>query len=71
MSALTGTGYCRTCQANRAVTKRQFPLGTHVFLTLVTCGLWGFVFALDSFVHAVEPWRCTVCGAKTRKKLFS
>jgi hypothetical protein len=60
--------FCRRC--NRCTlhvkTTRQTHFGSHLVLTIITCGFWlpvGFVLALAEIGWGfIAPWYCQVCG---------
>jgi hypothetical protein len=60
------TGFCPTCQ------RQRYAIGTtvnhllHLVLTLLTLGLWGFVW-LFLWATTLSNYRCTKCGSKVSR----
>jgi hypothetical protein len=42
--------------------KNQIHHGVHLFLTVVTGGLWLVSWLSIFFCHQLRPWRCQQCG---------
>jgi len=63
MQTLEEAGFCRHCDS-KVMVKKQ--IGTAVFgnliMTLLTCGLWIFVWVIVSASTRLTNWRCTKCG---------
>lgn len=54
--------FCRTCQGQRLARRQGVNTALHLILTILTCGLWGFVW-LGSAIR-FGGWRCAFCGSK-------
>lgn len=59
---------CAHCGRRRRFRKPKIDHPLHLFLTAVTCGLWGIVWlAVTVNWLAGTPWRCTSCGRRQRR----
>lgn len=54
--------YCPTCRCIRRVDRNAPNNLLHLALTVLTGGVWLFMWGLASLLR--EPWRCSVCGRK-------
>ncbi len=58
--------WCPQCQALRLCIRdaRRPPEGLYLILTIITCGLWLIVWALDATIIGLRqpPFRCSQCG---------
>ena len=63
------TGFCRQCNANRLISRKATSHVFHFVMTLLTFGLWLIVWGLASIRFG--GWRCSVCGAKVERRLFT
>lgn len=57
--------YCVTCQ--RQTLHRQAESVNHILhllITLFTCGLWLFIWALLEMGARSSPWVCSFCGMR-------
>lgn len=54
--------YCPTCQRN-VLGRRETPNHIlHFLITVLTCGLWIFVWGLIVLNAGGQPYRCAICG---------
>lgn len=58
-------GYCRTCEAPVLASKQKPSHVLHLLLTLITFGLWIFVWMFLTLMAAMRSYRCTTCGDAT------
>jgi hypothetical protein len=61
MANESGTGFCYVCQERTRVERKGINHVLHLLLTLVTFGLWIFVWLLTPLLR--QPWHCTRCGS--------
>lgn len=57
--------YCPNCKLQRLVRQETPDITVHVLITLLSCGLWGFVWLALTLMASANPWRCSVCGSPT------
>ena len=62
MAQIHSQSFCRTCGRPTLHTKNGTNHILHLLLTLVTCGCWVVIWALDGLCHMVTRPRCTQCG---------
>ena len=55
-------GYCPRCGHDQLFEKNHIHHGVHLFLTVITFGLWLVSWASITFYHKLRPWRCQQCG---------
>jgi len=55
-------GHCPRCGHQQIFEKNQIHHGVHLFLTIVTCGLWLVSWVSIFIGHQIRPWRCVQCG---------
>jgi hypothetical protein len=65
MGEKTERAYCRTCEAPVLATKQKPAHVLHLLLTLVTFGLWLFVWAFLTMIASMKSFRCPTCGDTT------
>ncbi len=54
--------FCPTCKEN-VLGRRETPNHLlHFLITVLTCGLWVFVWGFIGLTAGSRPFRCTVCG---------
>lgn len=63
-------GYCRSCKQNVLITRPGVHHLLHLFLTIFTAGLWSVIWLLAILTH-IGGWRCSRCGRKVARSLFS
>jgi hypothetical protein len=57
---------CRNCHTNVIVQVRKPNHALHLCLTLMTAGLWGFVWMAAMLEASVaRPKPCPVCGSRS------
>lgn len=62
MATETRAGYCNDCAERRKLERNGVNHILHLILTLVTFGLWVFIWILAAI--SKDPWRCSTCGSK-------
>lgn len=62
------TGFCKRCKKQVMIRRKSANNILHFCLTIMTAGLWLIVWLLC--LVQIGGWRCTACGAKTRKSFF-
>jgi hypothetical protein len=62
----TATGHCPTCSQQRLLIREKPNHILHLILTVLTVGLWGFVWLAVTATKKNRPARCTVCGTELR-----
>lgn len=55
-------GYCPQCGHEQLFEKTQVRHGVHLFLTIVTCGLWLVSWVSAYVIRQLRPWQCQHCG---------
>lgn len=55
-------GYCPRCGHDQLFEKGHVHHGVHLFLTVITLGIWLVSWASIYFYHQLRPWRCQQCG---------
>ena len=55
-------GYCPRCGHDQLFEKNHIHHGVHLFLTVITLGLWLVSWVSIAFYHKLRPWRCQQCG---------
>lgn len=63
MSVVQTSAYCPTCQRQSNFQKPRINHVLHLILTLVTLGLWGFVWIALGIGNASKSVRCVTCGS--------
>lgn len=59
--------YCPACTRYvRAEKVKQSNL-LHLFMTVITGGIWIFVWIMRSFSTDLDSWQCPFCGSKKTK----
>lgn len=66
MSLAIASGYCRACQQNTRVSRQRPSHLLHLVLTILTVGLWGWVWLFVSMFG--RPWRCDQCGRTATRR---
>ena len=66
MGTAQNAGYCRQCDAPVMITARTPNHLLHLALSVVTGGTWLIVWGW--LLISGKTWRCSVCGAKARKR---
>lgn len=69
MAFQESTGYCKMCNKQVMIRRKGTSHVLHFLLSCVTCGFWIPVWLLASVRFG--GWRCTQCGRKTSRSLFS
>jgi predicted RNA-binding Zn-ribbon protein involved in translation (DUF1610 family) len=55
-------GYCPRCGHDQLFARQQIRHGVHLFLTIVTFGLWLVSWTAIFVGHQLRPYRCQQCG---------
>jgi len=55
-------GYCPRCGHEQLFTRNKIHHGVHLFLTIITLGLWVVSWVAISIGNQIRPWRCQQCG---------
>lgn len=55
------SGYCKMCEAQRKVTRPKANHVLHLILTIITLGVWGFIWL--GVAVQFGGWRCDTCGS--------
>lgn len=55
------SAYCKSCDAQRKVTRPKANHVLHLILTLITVGLWAIVWI--GVAVKIGGWRCDTCGS--------
>ena len=55
-------GLCSQCGHHQLFEKIQVRHGLHLFLSIVSCGLWLVSWAAYFVGYLIRPWRCKQCG---------
>ena len=55
-------GFCPRCGHDQLFSKNKIHHGVHLFLTILTLGLWLVSWVAISIGHQIRPWRCQQCG---------
>jgi hypothetical protein len=58
------SSWCHVCQQQRLMTKPKINHVLHLILTLVTLGVWVFVWITLAIVHSGKSFRCVQRGTK-------
>jgi hypothetical protein len=64
MAVAQTSGWCHVCQQQRMMTKPRINHVLHLILTLVTLGVWGFVWLTLGIISSAKGFRCTQCDTK-------
>ena len=62
------TGFCKSCDRQVMIHRRSPNHVLHLLLTLLTGGLWLFIWILASI--RIGGWRCSQCGLGVSRNLF-
>lgn len=54
------SGFCRECKKRSVVTRPGTNHVLHLILTVLTLGVWVFIWMLASM--KIGGWRCATCG---------
>jgi len=54
--------HCASCRCERIFERPKTRHLRHLMSTLLTGGLWSFVWLAVSIERALRPWRCEQCG---------
>ena len=54
--------HCPHCRQQSLFVHARISHGRHLLLTLVTGGLWAFLWIGLCISKALRPWRCESCG---------
>ncbi len=54
--------YCRRCKHDQVFVRNELNNWLHLFLTIVTLGLWLVSWLAILIGHFFRPWRCKHCG---------
>jgi len=54
--------YCSCCGEVTRFSRQRVPHLRHACSTLLTAGLWSFVWLGSAISAGMRPWRCSVCG---------
>jgi hypothetical protein len=63
MSVKQSSAYCHVCGRQSLFQKPRINHVLHLILSIVTLGLWLFVWAILGIINANKQPRCTTCGA--------
>jgi len=55
-------GYCPRCRHDQIFAKYKINHGVHLFLTIITLGLWLVSWVAITLGNLLRPWRCQQCG---------
>jgi len=58
-------GYCPHCGHHQLFEKSEIHHGVHLFLSIITVGLWLVSWISIVIGHKLRPWRCQQCGWRT------
>lgn len=58
------SGFCKTCNAQRAIIRSTPSHVLHFLITIFTCGFWIIPWGLMTIFP--DAFRCTVCGTKAK-----
>jgi hypothetical protein len=58
--------YCRRCGQVRRFTKRGLDHRKHLYVTILTFGLWGVGWLLLHQREQRRSWGCTICRGRQR-----
>ena len=58
--------YCRRCGQTRQFTRRGIDHRKHRLATILTFGLWGFVWFYLHQRDQRRSWRCSLCRGRQR-----
>ena len=64
------TGFCKHCKKQVLVVKEERNNVLHLFLSIVTCGIWLIIWLILLFDQGGligRKWRCSVCGRKVEQ----
>ena len=68
MAMITETGYCPYCEKQVLIQKKGTSHILHLFLSIITCGAWLFVWLVCGVNNAFfGKWRCSHCGMFVKK----
>ena len=62
MSKTTICRQCKTCGQSRPFSKQRVSHILHAFLSLITGGLWVFIWIMLGVLNVFTPFRCEFCG---------
>jgi len=60
-------GFCSHCEKQVLVRKKRTNHVLHAILSIITVGTWIIIWLLCGWACARKPWRCTICGEKSKK----
>lgn len=63
--------YCPECRKHVLAERRIFGLGEHLFhitISVLTGGIWLFLYFLVILGMLAKPYLCPCCGQKTKRK---
>jgi hypothetical protein len=63
MSVKQSSAYCHVCGRQSLFQKPRINHVLHLILSIVTLGLWLFVWAILGIINSGKQPRCTTCGA--------
>jgi hypothetical protein len=63
VSVKQSSAYCNVCQRQSLFQKPRINHVLHLILSIVTFGLWLFVWLILGIINAGKEPRCTTCGA--------
>lgn len=64
----TASGFCKNCDKQVMITRKGTSHILHVFLSLITAGLWIPIWILCAI--KIGGWRCSQCGMKCNRSFF-
>lgn len=65
---ITDTGFCPYCEKQVLIQRKGTAHILHLFLTIMTCGFWAFIWILCGLNNAYfSDWRCAHCGGIVKK----
>lgn len=62
MAVKQSSSYCHTCQRQSLFQKPGINHLLHLILSVLTLGLWLFVWLILAMINAGKPERCVTCG---------
>lgn len=67
-SLIEDSGYCPYCEKQVVIHRKATSHLFHLFMTLITGGLWLFVWIICGIDNVYfGDWRCAHCGLKVKK----
>jgi hypothetical protein len=64
VSVVQSSAFCHTCGKQSLFQKPRVNHVLHLILTVLTLGLWGFVWLTLGILNSSKGSRCVTCGMK-------